>query len=676
MRTRFLRQAARAIEDENLQRALDQNAEKRVTGRREAFSSLPNAGEVKARAHQIRAEVVENLPEILNVFSRNMETNGWIVHHAASAQDACKHISHIAAEHNTSLVIKSKSMVTEEIRLNQALSKEGIEAIETDLGEFIVQLRGEPPGHIITPAIHLMREDVARTFVEHLGIDFTTDVAELNQAARHNLRQAFQTAGIGISGVNFGVVDPGAICIVTNEGNGRMVTTMPNVHIAVMGIERIVPSLQDLAIMLQLLPRSATGQILTSYVSWIRSPRRSDDLDGPSTRHLILVDNGRSNLRQSSLKSALLCIRCGACLNACPVYREVGGHTYGSIYPGPIGSVVSPGFFGMEKFGHLAKASTLCGACLEACPVDIDLPVLLLRTRDQYIRTIKQPPIYSLAMKTFSWVSSSPGLYALAIKSAALLTKLLPAVDGWVKSLPGPFGAWTKYRDFPQFQSRPFRDRFEPVRIIDAGDIDQVKKVHTDSTTIASERSQSTILDRFSRALELVDGELHECTEDDLGDEVMKLFGSQTPDQVLIDPEVIARFPQMVDSLKESKVDIQIPALDNPATRDLQKVELDRTPIGITLALGALADSGSVIVTQDHENAAITSLLPDTHIAILPTGKVFETLMDWIFYSGNEEFTDKQSLTIITGPSRTADIEMTLTLGVHGPGRLIVLAVA
>jgi L-lactate dehydrogenase complex protein LldF len=675
MRARFLRRAARAIEDENLQRALDQNAKNRVAGRNIAFNFLPDISQIRNRAHDIRASVVEQLPKLLDAFSRNMESNGWVIHYAASARDACSQISRISAEHHIRIAIKSKSMVTEEIHLNQVLSEQGIEVIETDLGEFIVQLRGEPPGHIITPAIHLMREEVAQTFVEHLGIEFTTDVADLNQAARQNLRQAFLKAGIGISGVNFGVVDPGVICIVTNEGNGRMVTTMPDVHIAVMGIERIVPSLEQLATMLQLLSRSATGQILTSYVSLIRSPRRADDLDGPSTRHLILVDNGRNTMRQSSLKSALLCIRCGACLNACPVYREIGGHTYESIYPGPIGSVVSPGLFGIEKFGHLAKASTLCGACREACPVDIDLPTLLLRTRDQYIRMAKQPALYSLAMRAFRWVNSSPGRFVFAIKSAALLTRLFSSADGWIKKLPGPLGAWTEYRDFPRFHSHLFRDRFEPVEKRYVSVTNPVKKAPTESTKVDKDCSQSPILDRFKSALELVDGEFHLCTAADLGEEVIGLLEDQSIGSVLVDPEVTARFPQLVKTLEGTGMEIQIPVLDGTTNRDLRKAELDRASLGISVALGALADSGSVIVAQDSQNGAVTSLLPNTHLAILPKSEIFDSLMDWTLSSGIAEFTDKQSITIITGPSRTADIEMTLTIGVHGPGRLIILAV-
>ncbi len=265
-------------------------------------------------------------------------------------------------------------MVTEEINLNHALEAEGMRVVETDLGEYIVQLRGERPAHIITPAVHLRRDDVGKLFHEKLGIPYTEDIPTLTDTARKVLRDVFLNADVGISGVNFGVAETGTICVVSNEGNARMVTTLPPVHIALMGMERLVRNLDDLAIMLSLLARSATTQKLSVYTQFIHSPFPGQE------RHLILLDNGRTRLLHSPLKESLYCIRCGACMNACPVFREIGGHGYHSVYPGPIGSVISAGFFGSD-FVPLAQASSLCGACKEACPVDIDLPKLLTRVR-------------------------------------------------------------------------------------------------------------------------------------------------------------------------------------------------------------------------------------------------------------------------------------------------------
>src|SRR6266508_5965829 len=382
--TQFRERIRASLANESLQMALDANAERRVKGRIAAFESLPDWKERRQRDHAVRADVIIQLDEYLEQFISKAKENRVTVHRAQNADEAIKIILEIVGEDGRpplrKLVAKSKSMVSEEINLNHALEKEGIRVVETDLGEFIVQLRNERPAHIITPAVHLRRNDVAQLFHEKLGIPYTEDIPTLTNTARKILREVFLTADIGISGVNFGIVETGGICLVTNEGNGRMVTTMPPTHIALMGMERLLPTLDDLALMLSLLPRSATGQKLSVYTQVLHSP-----LNGQH-RHIIILDNGRSKLRNSPLRESLYCIRCGACLNACPVFRELGGHAYigkdQSIapYPGPIGSIVSPGLLG-ENFVQLAQASSLCGACKDACPVDIDLPKMLTRVR-------------------------------------------------------------------------------------------------------------------------------------------------------------------------------------------------------------------------------------------------------------------------------------------------------
>ncbi len=346
--------------------------------------------------------------------------------------------------------------------------------VETDLGEYIVQLRGEPPAHIITPAVHLTRSQVGRTFEEKLGLPYTTDIPTLTAAARRVLRQTFLDADIGVSGVNAGVAESGTLCLVTNEGNGRMCTTLPGIHIALMGMERLVPTFEDLALLLSLLPRSATGQKLSVYTSLIHGPRRAGESDGPSQRHLVLIDNGRMDLRQSALAEALYCIRCGACLNVCPVFREIGGHAYLSAdgvhtpYPGPIGSVISPGLFGVAGYGNLARASSLCGACKEACPVDIDLPKLLLRIRaadadpaalglpatGESTRRSHVPAGLRLGLQLFSLAAAHPGLFDLSQWLAGIFSQLAPASAGWMR-LPA-FTGWGLSRDFPRPARKPF----------------------------------------------------------------------------------------------------------------------------------------------------------------------------------------------------------------------------
>jgi L-lactate dehydrogenase complex protein LldF len=325
-----------AIADEQLQSALDANAQRRMGGRAAAFASLPDLQDRRKRAHAVRAEVMERLPEMLADFTEQASKNGMQVHRASDAAHALRLVLDIAETSEAAngeigagkplLFAKSKSMVSEEIELNRVLEGRGHRVVETDLGEYIVQLRGEKPAHIITPAVHLHREQVGELFTEKLGLPYTDDIPTLTAEARRVLREVFLTADIGISGVNFGVAETGGICIVTNEGNGRMVTTVPRVHIALMGMERLVPTLDDLALMLSLLPRSATGQQLSVYTQLIHSPRREGEVDGALERHIIILDNGRSRLWDSEAREALYCIRCGACLNACPVFREVGGH--------------------------------------------------------------------------------------------------------------------------------------------------------------------------------------------------------------------------------------------------------------------------------------------------------------------------------------------------------------
>ncbi|HRQ21908.1 MAG TPA: lactate utilization protein B [Anaerolineales bacterium] len=464
----FRQRIVESINNQTLQAALDANSERRLKGRAAAFESIPDWRERRQRAHRIRADVIEHLDEYLNQFIAKNEANGVIVHRAKDAQEAIRIVLEIVGATResplrTPLIAKSKSMVSEEIELNHALEKHGINVVETDLGEYIVQLRHEKPSHIITPAAHLKKEQVAQLFHEKLGIPYTEDIPTLTATARKVLREVFLTADIGMSGVNFGVAETGAVCIVTNEGNARMVTTLPKTHIALMGMERLVPNLDDLALMLSLLPRSATGQKLTVYTQLLHTPQPNQ------TRHLIILDNGRSKLRNSPLKESLYCIRCGACLNACPVFRELSGHAYIgrdlsiAPYPGPIGSVISPGLLG-ENYVQLAQASSLCGACKDACPVDIDLPKLLTRVRaGQATKEGKRKEgaglnwTTKLGLRIFTRLSTQPKLFALSQKFASLTSHLLSPRSRWMR-LPA-FTGWGYSKDLPRFAGKTFRER-------------------------------------------------------------------------------------------------------------------------------------------------------------------------------------------------------------------------
>jgi len=503
MRRQFLKKAHKALANPTLQKALDQNAERRESGRVRAFSTLPNAENILKEAAQIRRKTIDNLEEYLAQFIKRAQENGIRVHGPFNAHAAALTAAEIAKEHNAHLIVKSKSMVSEEIELNKKLEAVGMNVVETDLGEFIVQLRGEAPGHIITPAIHLLREDVAKTFSSELNVPHSTDVAEMTETARRVMRKDFLTAEVGISGVNFGVAETGTVCLVTNEGNGRMVSTIPPVHIALMGVERLVPSLENLAVLLQVLPRSATGQNLTSYVSFIQRPRAGDEPDGAEERHLILVDNGRLAMHRSQFQDALLCLRCGACLNACPVFREIGGHTYGSAYPGPIGSLVSPGLFGIKEYGHLSKASTLCGACTEVCPAGIDFTKMLLRTRGEYVRSAPQPAWLRAGMPLFTWMMASPGRYRQVQSLAAFFLRFLPNRGGWFYRLPPPLSGWTRSRDFPPLAAEPFHARFPRLKSTGNGPY-KVGEKHQETQTQEDEPLQGGLVVRFQEELERV----------------------------------------------------------------------------------------------------------------------------------------------------------------------------
>ncbi len=456
-----------ALANPVLQIALDRNAERRLIGRNGAFAGLPHAEAVRDQGRAIRLDVLQHLDTYLEQFAANVEAKGGHVHWAADAAEARAIVLDLVRQSvarrppgvtGPAVIAKGKSMVSEEIHLNHALEAAGMRPVETDLGEFIVQLRGETPAHIITPAVHLRREEVSTLFQERFAMPPTLDVGTMTALARTELRRVFFNADVGMTGVNFGVAATGTLALVTNEGNGRLCTTVPRMHIALMGLERLVPTLPDLEVMLRLLPRSATAQILTSYVSLLTGPRRPDEPDGPDELHVVLVDNGRSAMLGGELAEALMCIRCGACLNVCPVFAEIGGHAYGSPYSGPIGAVVSAGLFGTE-FSQLANASSLCGACRDICPVRIDIPTMLLAVRGQHVKAGQPPAWLKLGLGAFAWVMAGTGRYQLAQRVAALGTRLLGGGQ-WLKALPPPLNAWTRRRDFPPFAAQSFRDRW------------------------------------------------------------------------------------------------------------------------------------------------------------------------------------------------------------------------
>ncbi|HLF42534.1 MAG TPA: LutB/LldF family L-lactate oxidation iron-sulfur protein [Acidimicrobiia bacterium] len=420
-----------------------------------AVSGFPLMEAMRDRARVIRLHALANLDRLLSHFADQVIEHGGAVHFAGDAAEANQIVARILEETGSHLVVKSKSMVSEEIDLNRYLEDRGFEVVETDLGEFIVQLAGDTPSHIVAPIIHLDRHDVGALFAKKLGVEETSDPTKLNQVARDHLREIFLRADAGISGVNIAVAESGSVITVTNEGNGRLVTTAPRVHIALLGMERVVSRWEDASVILEVLARSATGQRLSSYTNVVTGPRRQPDEDGPEQLHVVVIDNGRSQILGSDTAEILACIRCGACLNVCPVFRTVGGHAYGSIYSGPVGSIVTPGLLGMEPWWELPYASTLCGACEEVCPIRIQIPSMLLKLRARAAEEGRLPGWLERGMRRYTSIADSSSKWERAKRLVHTLTWPVSR-GGWIRRLPGRGRGWTAYRDFP----RPARESF------------------------------------------------------------------------------------------------------------------------------------------------------------------------------------------------------------------------
>jgi L-lactate dehydrogenase complex protein LldF len=474
----FDRNAREALSDAQLRGALRNLASTFGERRKVAITTVDDWEGLRERARAVKDETLAHLDKYLAEFADNAERAGARVHWARDAAEACSVVVRLLRERGAERVVKSKSMATEEIHLNAALEREGVNPVETDLGEWIIQLARETPSHIVVPAIHKSKRQIAELFVEKLGIEPSDDVGVLTGAARRVLRRRFAEAEVGISGVNFGVAETGTILILENEGNARLTTSLPRTHIAVMGIEKIIPRLADLDVFLKLLPRSGTGQRLTTYQSLITGAKQSPDDEGPEEVHIVLMDNGRSRmLGHPVTRQSLACIRCGACLNACPVYQQVGGHAYGSVYPGPIGAVITPQLAGLEKAAQLPYASSLCGACREVCPVKIDIPELLLHLRAEVAEgtaagtadqrgPVKRKTVERLAFKLYAFAWSRQRLYEWGMRVARLLQRpavrdgRIGRVGGLVARLAPPLAAWTAWRDAPPVAPRSFREQW------------------------------------------------------------------------------------------------------------------------------------------------------------------------------------------------------------------------
>lgn len=456
----FLAAADEALANEGLQSALVRLASTLGQRNKDAYAALAGSDGLRLRARAIKNETLARLDEHLETLTASVERRGGHVHFAEDGEEARRIVLSIVKSHGAAKVVKSKSMTSEEIHLNKSLIDEKIEVVETDFGEYIIQVAGHRPSHLVAPAVHLTVNDVARVLSEKAGRPLPADAAKLAAFAREQLRQHFATADVGITGVNFAVAETGTIVLVTNEGNGRLTTTLPRVHIALMGMEKVIPKMADLPVFLKVLARAATGQTMSIYTTLVTGPRRPGEIDGAEEFHLVILDNGRSRILAGPLRESLFCIRCGACLNACPIYRNIGGHAYGGVYAGPIGAVLTPLYDGLAENHHLPNASSLCGACQAACPVKIAIPELLVRLREElhHERGGGGGLVEGFAYRAWAAMLKRPWAYGAATWLASRTLGRLFRRKRWMRRLPGGLAGWTRMRDFPAPAPRRFRD--------------------------------------------------------------------------------------------------------------------------------------------------------------------------------------------------------------------------
>ncbi|MFQ5913256.1 MAG: LUD domain-containing protein [Nitrospinota bacterium] len=698
----FRRRARFALADANLQEALRRATHSFDTRRAEALATLEDSEALRRRASEIRTSTLNHVDQHLTRLAERVQAAGGEVHFCDDAEAVWWTVLRIAERRGKPPIIKSKSMATEEVHLNTALEAAGLTPVETDLGEWILQLAGEPPSHLIAPAIHKTTEEIADLFNRRFAKSLPPSENEaLTALARRELREAFLSAGIGITGVNFAVAETGTVVLVTNEGNGRMVTSLPPVHIAVMGLEKVVPTLEGVCLLLKLLARCGTGQKMTAYVTFVTGVRRrADGAEGPEEFHLIVLDGGRSAHLAGPFQEALTCIKCGACLNACPVYRKVGGHAYDSTYPGPIGSILSPMLWGLDLSGDLPYASSLCGACLDACPVQVDIPRMLLQMRASATRKKETPWLERTVFRAGGFLLRHPWAYRTAGWSVSKLQR--PFLRGGaITRLPWPFSRWTRMRVFPPVASRSFQSRWKklqweefaapPHRDADdpsgerngrtAGMIRRAARSlrtgvpHAGALRVKpAEPPQGSKAERFCRELEGASGRAYRVRDlRDASRIVSDLFREGGFSR-------IASWDTPLLRILEGAISTELAELTWlwGAGRERDFEALKTAEAGITEVDFALASLGTLGLIARPGRSRLVSLLPAVHVALLPAGRLTEGLEDLPVvlreaFGPESERSGVQGIDLITGPSRSSDIGMVPTLGAHGPKEVHVI---
>ena len=691
-------------------------------------------------ASEIKWEAINHLDRYLEEFAAKIEARGVKVFWAENAQEARDYIVKVARQNNVRSIIKSKTMTGEEIHLNEKLEEEGFEIVESDLGEYIVQLRQEPPYHFVFPSMHLKRKQISDLFHDKLGSPPTDEPEELTMTARRIMRQKFCAADMGITGANFLIAETGMISITENEGNSRLTAALPKVHVAIVGIEKVLPKFTDLALFLPMLATAGAGQSLTCYNTFYGAPKLPGEPDGPKEFHVVLLDNRRTQLlADAEQRDALHCIRCGACLNVCPIFKNVGGHSYGTTYQGPIGSVITPHLRGLHDWKHLSQASSLCGACTEACPVKINLHHHLLHNRRNAAQA--NPTFVERIMyRGFAFTMLRPKIYQLATKLGRLLQPLRTVIDGTALD---PLRPWTKTRSFPPLAQKSFRDlwrersnnRAPTVREGLSLDVPNraatVKErsshnhgdLGTRSLTVGAQlnapNGRETILGRIREALKIAAP--HPRAADHHGSplisgEVASKPGEDGPQQWL--PPVGKTLDEQIELFRQNalalKADFQICADLAEATQFVKTLAanegwkrigfhdgeltttvagalalptvktdggyaldaLESCDAGITECESLIAQIGTVLVSARRSGGRALSVLPPHHIVLARRSQMMPDLTAAL-RQVQEKFPNQFPglLSLITGPSRTGDIERILVLGAHGPKRLTILLV-
>ncbi|HEY6781441.1 MAG TPA: LutB/LldF family L-lactate oxidation iron-sulfur protein [Thermoleophilaceae bacterium] len=695
----FPRAARHTLADAQLRANLRGATETIRAKRARVVAELPDWEQLRAAGAAIKDRGLLNLGDELERLEATVRERGGHVHWARDGGEANRIVCSLARDHDVDEVVKVKSIATDEIELNEALAAAGVAAVETDLAELIIQLGDDVQSHILVPAIHRNRAEIRELFLRELDVDeLGDDPAELAEAARLHLRRKFLSARMGVSGANFAIAETGSVCVVESEGNGRMCTTLPDVLVTLMGVEKVVSRWRDMEVMLQLLPRSATGERMNPYTSFWSGVHVGD---GPREFHLVLLDNGRTRALADEVgRQALRCIRCSACLNSCPVYSRVGGHAYGSVYPGPIGAILTPQLAGVDKAGSLPFASSLCGACAEVCPVQIEIPKLLVHLRGQVVDGHGRLNPEDVAMRTLYRAFRTQIGYERAQRLGRTAARPLTR-DGRIRRLPGPLGAWTSVRDLPPVAKQSFREWWRereggaaasesalaapkharsghtpaPARSAAGGDaraavLTRVRSAIADAAVpdvprdyrLRDASSAAAVVDRFTERAGDYNATVQRVAPADLSAAIARTCERHGAVRIGVAPDLGSEWlPAGIEAVRDD---------------GLTAVALDRLDGALTRCALAIAETGTLVLDGGPgQGRRALTLVPDLHLCVVDERDVVGLLPEAIERLA-PALAEGRPLTFVSGPSATSDIELSRVEGVHGPRRLEILVVA